>query len=119
MESQKTVTSSGTRRQIIGSSIFGRTMHSMSTLNLPDEASQTLERAFGRDLDREALKALAIEGYRAAKLTAGEVARVLGLETSLAAQRWLAEHGIEPNYSLDDLREDREVLSKHFPDIGR
>jgi hypothetical protein len=91
----------------------------MSTLKLPDEASQTFERAFGRDLDRAALEALAIEGYRAAKLTAGEVAHVLGLETSLAAQKWLAEHGVGQNYSLDDLRADREDLLKHFPDAGQ
>ena len=91
----------------------------MSTLKLPDEASHTLKRAFGRDLDRAALEALAIEGYRAAKLTTGEVAHVLGLETSLAAQKWLDEHGVEPNYSLDDLRKDREDLLKLFPDKGR
>ena len=91
----------------------------MSNLNLPAEASRTLERAFGSDLERAALEALAIEGYRAAKLTAGEVARVLGLETSLAAQRWIADHGIEANYSLDDLRADREDLLKRFPDINR
>ena len=91
----------------------------MSTLNLPNEASQTLERAFGGNLDRVALEALAIEGYREAKLTAGEVARVLGLETSLAAQRWLAERGVETNYSLDDLSADREDLLRKFPDAAR
>ena len=64
----------------------------MSTLHLPNEASETLQRAFGPNLDRAALEALAIEGYRAAKLTAGEVAHVLGLGTSLAAQKWLADH---------------------------
>ena len=92
-------------------------MRSMSTLHLPSEASETLERAFGSNLDRAALEALAIEGYRTAKLTAGEVARVIGLETSLAAQKWLADHGVEANYSLEDLRADREDLLKHFPDI--
>jgi predicted HTH domain antitoxin len=90
----------------------------MSTLKLPDEASQTLERAFGSNLDRAALEALAIEGYRAAKLTAGEVAHVLGLETSLAAQTWLAAHGVEANYSIEDLRADHENLTKLFPDMG-
>jgi predicted HTH domain antitoxin len=90
----------------------------MSTLHLPNEASETLERAFGPNLDRAALEALAIEGYRMAKLTAGEVARVLGLETSLAAQTWLASHGVEANYSMEDLTADRNNLSKLFPDMG-
>lgn len=99
--------------------VFGHIMLSMSTLKLPDEASQTLGRAFGHDLDRAALEALAIEGYRSAKLSVGEVAHVLRLETSLTAQKWLTEHGVEPNYSLDDLLTDREDLLKLFPDIDR
>ena len=90
----------------------------MSSLNLSTDASQTLQRAFGQDLDRAALEALAFEGYRTARLTAGEVARVLGLETSIAAQAWLAQHGVELNYSLDDLHADREALAKYFPDMG-
>ena len=90
----------------------------MSTVHLPNEASETLERAFGPNLDRAVLEALTIEGYRAAKLSAGEVARVLGLETSLAAQKWLADHGVEANYSIEDLHADRENLSKLFPDMG-
>ena len=89
----------------------------MSILHLPNEASENLDRAFGPNLDRAALEALAIEGYRAAKLTAGEVAHVLGLETSLAAQTWLAAHGVEANYSIEDLRVDRENLSRLFPDM--
>jgi predicted HTH domain antitoxin len=90
----------------------------MATLNLPLDATETLQRAFGPDLDRAAVEALAIEGYRTAKLTAGEVARILGLDTSLAAQSWLAQHGVELNYSAEDLQADRESLSKHFPEMA-
>lgn len=90
----------------------------MSTLNLPSDASQTLKRAFGPDLDRAAVEALAIEGYRTGRLTAGEVARILGLETSIAAQAWLSQHGVEHNYSLDDLEADRAALAKRFPEMA-
>ncbi len=90
----------------------------MSTHKLPDQAPRTLERAFGQNLDRAALEALAIEGYRSAKLTVGEVARVLGLSTSLAAQEWLAEHGFAANYSLDDLEADRESLQFSRETVG-
>jgi len=89
----------------------------MARLNVPVDASETLRRAFGTDLDRAVLEALAIEGYRTAKLTAGEVARVLGLETSIAAQKWLAQRGVEPNYGADDFKADIEDLSKHFPEL--
>ena len=89
----------------------------MARLNVPVDASETLRRAFGADLDRAALEALAIEGYRTARLTAGEVARVLGLATSIAAQEWLAQRGVEPNYGADDLKADIDDLSKHFPEL--
>ncbi|MBI4579739.1 MAG: UPF0175 family protein [Planctomycetes bacterium] len=90
-----------------------------SPLNLPFDASQTLRRAFGPDLDRAAVEALVIEGYRTGKLTAGEVARVLGIETSIAAQAWLSKHDVEVNYSIEDLHADRESLAKHFPEMAR
>ncbi len=90
----------------------------MTTLKLEPEAWRTLQRAFGPDLDRAAVEALAIEGYRTGKLTLGETAKVLGLETSIAAQAWLSEHGIELNYSVEDLRADRESLAKHFPEMN-
>ncbi len=90
----------------------------MQTLNISGSIEETLKKAFGQDLDRAALEALAIEGYRTAKLTAGEVARILGLETSIAAQAWLAQHGVELNYALEDLDADRESLSKHFPEMA-
>lgn len=91
----------------------------MSDLNVSSDVQKTLERAFGTDLHRAAIEALAIEGYRTAKLTAGEVARILGLETSIAARVWLSGQGVEPNYSLEDLSADREALSKHFPEMAR
>lgn len=90
----------------------------MPTLNLSSEASQTLKRVFGPDLDRAAVEALAIDGYRTGKLTAGEVGRVLGLETSIAAQDWLSRRGVELNYALEDLHADRQALAKRFPEMA-
>jgi predicted HTH domain antitoxin len=90
----------------------------MTTLNLTPDVSETLQRAFGPDLDRAAVEALAIEGYRTEKLTAGEVARILGLETSIAAQTWLSQRGVELNYSVEDLHADRAALARHFPEMA-
>ena len=39
------------------------------SLNLPKEAEQVLRSAFGEDLSRAALEAMALEGYRAGKLS--------------------------------------------------
>ncbi|RJP37984.1 MAG: UPF0175 family protein [Phycisphaerales bacterium] len=88
----------------------------MHHLTLPSTCEETLKRAFGADLDQAALEALAIEGYRTAKLTAGEVARILGLDTSIAAQEWLAQRGIPLNYALEDLEADRHTLARLFPE---
>jgi predicted HTH domain antitoxin len=89
----------------------------MVAFNVSPSAEHLLRRAFGNDLDRAALEALAIEAYRSAKLTAGEVARLLGLETSIQAQEWLAKRGIAMNYSLDDLNADRAELERILPKV--
>jgi predicted HTH domain antitoxin len=91
----------------------------MVTLNVPSSVEPTLRRAFGDDLDCAAREALATEGYRSARLTAGEVAKLVGLETSIQGQQWLAQRGIPLNYSLEDLEIDRASLGKSFPEMAR
>lgn len=91
----------------------------MQELSYSSSVEQTLTKAFGSDLKRVALEALAIEGYRSAKLTAGEVAKILGLATSIEAQAWLGQHGVSLNYSSDDLESDRAALAKHFPEMAQ
>ncbi|MCC7291245.1 MAG: UPF0175 family protein [Phycisphaerales bacterium] len=90
----------------------------MQTLKLSPPAEETLIRAFGPDLDHAAIEALVIEGYRLARLSAGEVAKVLGLATSIEAQQWLAQRDVPLNFSLDDLKEDRAALAALFPEIA-
>lgn len=91
----------------------------MVTLNIPSSIEPTLRRAFGDNLDRVALEALAIEGYRSARLTAGEVALLVGLETSIQGQQWLAQRGVPANYDLEDLEIDRATLAEFFPEMAQ
>jgi predicted HTH domain antitoxin len=88
----------------------------MVAFNISPVIESLLRRVFGDDLDRSALEALAIEGYRTARLTAGEVARLLGKQTSIEAQEWLASRGVPLNYALEDLESDRETLGRLFPE---
>jgi hypothetical protein len=74
-----------------------------------------LRRAFGDHLERAALEALAIDGYRTAKLTAGGVASLLGLDTSIQAHQWLAQHGVALNNSAEDLEAARASLARPRP----
>lgn len=83
-------------------------------LNIPDEAEQTLQEAWGNDLDRAALEALAIEGYRTGKLSRFEVQTLLGLQSRWDTEEWLGSRGVNLNYSLSDLEVDRAAIKGRF-----
>ncbi len=83
------------------------------TINLPEQIENAL-RAQWDDLDQAAKEALAIESYRRGKIGLGQVARILGLETRIEAQAWLAKRRVPLNYDLSDLEADRETLGKLF-----
>jgi len=78
------------------------------TIALPDELLAALE-APGRDLSRTALEALALEAYRTRKLSSAQLRRLLGFSTRMAVDAFLKEHGVELEYTLDDLDRDRET----------
>ena len=74
------------------------------TVTLPDDVAQHA------DPGREALEALAIEGYRASTLSSFEAAQLLGI-TRLQLDGFLKERGImERAYDLEDLEMDLEAV---------
>ena len=75
------------------------------TLNLPDDISEALE---GRwpDLSKQALEALAIEGYRTGVLTENQVQRLLGLESRFQVHAILKDHRVSLRYTESDLEDD-------------
>lgn len=78
------------------------------TVKIPDEiAGQIL--AQGGDLSRLALEALAIEGYRAATLSLGQVAAMLNL-TTFEADGFLKERGVPLDYSWAEFDADNAAL---------
>lgn len=89
------------------------------SLNIPSDKEQTLRQAWGGDLDRAALEALIIEGYRSARLSIGEVADLLNFATRFEAEEWLTGRGVQSNYDLDELRADRQILGAIFPETLR
>lgn len=76
------------------------------TIHLSAEAEATLREAFGDTIDREATEALAVEAYRRGKLSLGQFARLLGIDT-YAADGVLKDRGIMLDYTIEDF--DREV----------
>lgn len=76
------------------------------TITIPDELSAALA-APGQDLSRAAFEALA--AYRERKISAAQLRQLLGYETRLEVDAFLKKHGIESEYTLEDLERDRET----------
>jgi hypothetical protein len=81
-------------------------------LEISEQAAETLRVAWGTDISRAALEALAIEGYRTGKLSRYDVQRLLGFDDRWQTEEWLGAHGAHLNYSLDDLNADRAELAR-------
>jgi predicted HTH domain antitoxin len=81
-------------------------------INIPHEAEAALRDAWGSNLDRAALEALAVEGYRSRKFSAAEVGRLLGLTDRWTVNQWLADRRVPLNYTLEDLEADRQTLDR-------
>jgi predicted HTH domain antitoxin len=73
------------------------------TFELPEDI------ALHADPGREALEALAIEGYRSRKLTQFEVGRLLGL-SRIQTEDFLARHVDLYDYSVDELEAEADLL---------
>jgi predicted HTH domain antitoxin len=82
------------------------------TVELPESIEHQLQEEWGsRDLSRKALEGLITEAYRAEKLSTGQVAEALGLSV-IETEAFLKERSVELNYTLEDLKDDRESLRK-------
>lgn len=89
------------------------------TIHIPQQSEETLLQAFGQDLNRVALESMSIEGYRTGKLSLGEVANVLGMETTIVALEWLGKRGVPLNYSAEDYKEDQATFDRVFGAAGK
>jgi len=81
------------------------------TLDIPDNLAAQLIPA-GKDPAREALEALAVEGYRTERLTESEVRQILGYETRMQVHALLAEHNVCLHYTMEDLQQDIDASNK-------
>lgn len=77
------------------------------TLDLPDDIAQSL--ASNGDLSRQAIEALAVEGYREKRLSQLQVGRLLGLGR-LETEAFLAQHVDLYDYSMNELEAEADLL---------
>ena len=82
----------------------------MIAINLPGQAIDALREVWGDRFEEKAFEALIIQGYRERVFSVGRVAALVGLGTSIEAEQWLADRGIERNIEPDDLDLDASLL---------
>jgi hypothetical protein len=75
---------------------------------LPDELSAALA-APGQDLPRGAFEALALAAFRERKISAAQLHQLLGYETRIEVDAFLKSHGVELEYTLEDVERDRDT----------
>jgi Uncharacterised protein family (UPF0175) len=79
-------------------------------VDIPEEIAKRLAIAWG-DLQRGALEAVALEGYRSDSLTRNEVGHVLSL-SFWATEAFLKERQAYLAYGVDDFDQDRRDLDR-------
>ena len=79
------------------------------TFELPSSIEQDLEREVS-NLGEAAKEAFLVENYRRGRLSAGDIATILGFGTRHEAERWLGRRGVRLNYSVETLEADRKTL---------
>jgi hypothetical protein len=80
------------------------------TIEGQQEASGNSFEATLTNVSREALEALALEGYKSGELTAYQVQQMLGFESRVEVDGFLKAKGLPMEYSLEDLERDRATL---------
>jgi Uncharacterised protein family (UPF0175) len=81
------------------------------TLSISDDLARQITRQ-GEDPARIALEALALEGYRAERLSESAVRQMLGFETRMEVHAFLKRHGVYLHYDLADLEQDQATAEK-------
>jgi hypothetical protein len=81
------------------------------TFDIPDGLALQVA-AEGQDPARAAVEALALEGYRARRLSESAVREMLGFETRMEVHAFLNLHGVCLNYDLADLEQDITTADK-------
>ena len=76
------------------------------TLNIPDDLARQVA-SEGKDPARVVLEALALEGYRAERLSESDVRAMLGFQTRMEVHTFLKQHGVYLHYDVADLEQDK------------
>ena len=80
------------------------------TLTIPDELARQIIPE-GLDPARKALEDVAVEAYRAHRLTASQLRRLLGISSRYELDAFLKSRGVWLEYTLEDFRREGEITA--------
>ena len=80
------------------------------TVEIPDELARQIIPE-GLDPARHALEHLAVEAYRAHRLTGAQLRRLLGIGSRYELDGFLKSRGVWLEYTLDDFRREGETTA--------
>jgi len=80
------------------------------TVSIPNDLAERLGGEAG--LPRVILEALALEAYRAGRLTKTEIRRVLGFETRYELDGFLKAHGVYEDFTVEEIEEQVQAMER-------
>lgn len=87
------------------------------TVIIPDEiARQILPE--GLDPARQALEDMAVEAYRAHRLTGAQLRRLLGIDSRYELDTFLKKRGVWLEYTVEDFRREGEITAQLLSPSG-
>jgi hypothetical protein len=79
-------------------------------LPIPDDIAASL--GANGDVERQALEALALESYRAGRLSKAELRRMLGIGSRFEVDAFLKAHDVYEPITLEDIERERATLQR-------
>ena len=80
------------------------------TVTIPEEFARKIVLE-GLDPARQALEDMAVEAYRAHRLTGSQLRRVLGIPSRYELDAFLKQRGVWLEYTVEDFRREGEITS--------
>jgi hypothetical protein len=80
------------------------------TVEIPDEFAGQIV-AVGQEPARQALEDMAVEAYRAHRITGAQLRRLLGIPSRYELDVFLKKRGVWLEYTLDDFRREGTITA--------
>lgn len=81
------------------------------TVRIPDDLAARVT-STGADLERRVLEVLALDEFRAGRLTRFELRRTLGFQTRFELDGFLKERGVNDGMTVEEWEEEQRTLDR-------